>query len=137
MNTTPTDSAELVRALEELALPAGGFLHRHHLQAAWWMLGEAGLLATLERFPEALRRFAAHHGEHDLYHETITWYFLLLVNERREQLEPGHNWSAFEAANKDLFQPARVALEAAYTKPCLESDLAKRTFVLPARAGLL
>src|ERR671924_257817 len=30
----------------------------------------------------ALRRFAAHHGKHGLYHETVTAAFLALIHQR-------------------------------------------------------
>ena len=39
-------------------------------------------LEGIRRFSEGLERFAAASGKPGLYHETITWAFLLLIGER-------------------------------------------------------
>ena len=136
----PKPSAEplldkLVEDLESLNLPEQDFGHRQHVQAAWMMLELDGLVPTLERFPRAIRRFAEHHGASGLYHETITWYFLLLVNERREQLPAGHAWQDFEDECPDLLTGARRKLLSVYSESRLDSDLARRVFLLPDRAA--
>ncbi|HKF51942.1 MAG TPA: hypothetical protein VKB26_06495 [Candidatus Acidoferrales bacterium] len=39
-------------------------------------------LEALQRFSSSLMRFAAAHGTPQLYNETITWAFVLLIRER-------------------------------------------------------
>jgi len=88
------------------------------------------------RFCSGLRRFAEAHGKSALYHETITWAYLALVNERRAN-GTGGDFDAFAAANPDLLQGGMQALLALYDRETLGSELAKRAFVLPgARPGV-
>jgi hypothetical protein len=57
-----------------------------------------GLLDTLARFPAALRRFAEAHGVGRIYHETVTWTFLALINEGLERMSRDCSFAAFIAA---------------------------------------
>ena len=78
----PDDEA-LLDGFESARLPADAFGHAEHLRAAFLYLarhpdfGEAAV-----RFRSALRRFAAAKGVPDRYHETLTWAYLALINER-------------------------------------------------------
>ena len=85
------------------------------------------------RFCSSLRRFAEAHGKHGLYHETITWAYLALVNERRDA-SPGDDFSAFAAANPDLFDKDSGVLLALYDRETLRSERARRVFLLPRRS---
>ena len=97
-----------------------------------------------ELMATSLRRFAAHHGKHGLYHETITAAFLALIHQRMaEDLgELGEkialagaqalDWERFAASHPDLF--ASDLLARYYSKDILRSDLARHCFVLP-KAG--
>ena len=123
----------LLDGLERLSLEEGEFHHRQHVQAAWALLEECDLSAALERFPRAIRRFARSVGASDLYHETITWLYLMLIHERRELLDQGHDWSTFAEHNADLLSDHRALLARFYSRATLESDLARRAFVLPDR----
>src|SRR5467141_3825355 len=79
------DDEDLLDGLESARLRAGDFGHREHVRAAFLYLrrhpdfGEAAV-----RFRTALRRFAAAHGVPDRYHETVTWAYLALINERAQ-----------------------------------------------------
>jgi hypothetical protein len=72
-------------------------------------------------------------GKPGLYHETITWAYVLLVNERREA--PGtEDWPAFAARNPDLLAWRPSLLETRYYRGAtLWSDRARRVFVMPDR----
>ncbi|HEY2747884.1 MAG TPA: hypothetical protein VGL86_24850, partial [Polyangia bacterium] len=96
--------ARLVAAFEDCTLPATEFHHRQHLQVAWWLLGVEPPLAAMARFVASLRRYAAHIGKPELYHETITWAYLLLVNERLERGGRGRSWDEFARAHPELFE---------------------------------
>ncbi len=126
---TPLEASDF-QALEAGTIPAEEFHHRQHVRMAWIYLRIFSPLEALERFPSALQRFARLNGKPDLYHETVTWAYLFLINERLRQ-EPGLSWEEFEARNPDLMQWKGGILEELYEQERLSSDLAKRVFVLP------
>ncbi len=77
------------------------FHHRDHVRLAWAYLELEPPVRALDRFVSALKAFAASRGKPDLYHETITWAFLLLIQERRAT-SPAGDFDAFALANADL-----------------------------------
>ena len=87
----------LFEAFVSTALPAGQFHHEQHLRVAWLFVRRHGMPAALGEFSEAIKRFAAAKGAHGLYHETITWAFLLIIGERQAR-QPAETWPAFAAA---------------------------------------
>ena len=125
--------AEFVRAFENCALPPGSFHHADHVRLAWLYLRDKPFAAALEAFCVGLRRFAASVGKPGLYHETITWFYLLLIRERRARLAAGHAWEEFAAANADLLDWKNSILKKHYREETLQSDFARRVFVLPDR----
>jgi hypothetical protein len=56
------------------------FHHRDHLQLAWIQIRRLGLLRASEAVTAAIRRFAARHGHGDRYHETMTRFWLRVVD---------------------------------------------------------
>src|SRR5438445_12445152 len=82
------------------------------------------LIEAIERFTTSLQRFASHHGVPGLYHETITWAYLLLIHERMQREGAPKNWESFRAANLDLFDRRPSILERYYGPETLSSDLA-------------
>jgi hypothetical protein len=78
-----------------------------------------------------LKRFAAAQGKPDRYHETITWAFLLLIRERIARARRTQRWEEFAAGNADLFVWKGGVLATLYRPETLDSDLARRTFILP------
>ena len=55
-------------------------------------------------FCGGLRRYVRSLGKADRYHETITWAFLALVNER-QAARPFERFEDFAAANPDRLEP--------------------------------
>lgn len=94
-------------------------------------------LEGIRRFSEGLERLAAASGKRGLYHKTITWVFLLLIRERiaRTLQRRGRlpSWDEFATDNKDLLRGKHHVLKEYYRDETLESDLARKTFVLPDR----
>ena len=123
----------LLRAFEDGSLAPSAFRHRHHVRMAWILLERRPVLDVLACFRAGLRRLAAAAGNPGLYHETITWAYVLLVNERRAA--PGaEGWPAFAARNPDLLLWKPSLLEARYYREeTLWSERARETFVLPDR----
>jgi hypothetical protein len=127
------DDASLVARFEDGTLPASEFGHREHLRVAWLYLREAPFEAAAPRFCNNLRRFAAALGKADRYHETITWAYLVLVNERLRAEGSPPDFTAFACENPDLFDHEKGALAAYYDEATLRSAQARRAFVLPRR----
>jgi hypothetical protein len=127
MQMTDTDFAD---SFERCEIPSDSFHHRDHVRLAWVYLREMQLLDALARFTTSLKRFAAHNGHPGLYHETITWAYLLLIHERMER-KPVAEFETFEATNPDLFAWKPSILDRYYDRETLDSDLARRTFLMP------
>jgi hypothetical protein len=129
---TDISDGELVERFLDTSLPAPAFSHAQHVRCAWLFVRRHGMPQALEAFPAALRRFAEAKGATGLYHETITWAFLLVIHERQER-SPAADWPAFAAANSDLLAWKPSVLDRLYAADTLASDFARRTFVMPDR----
>jgi hypothetical protein len=121
---------ELFDRFVDASLPAGEFHHQQHVQVAWRFVQKYGMPNALAEFSTAIKRFADAKGATGLYHETITWAFLLLIAERQARA-PAGTWEQFEAANPDLLVWKPSILERYYSRELLASELAKRTFLMP------
>ena len=130
-----SDSA-LVEGFLDTSLPVEAFHHAQHVRCAWLFVQRHGMPGALEAFPAALRRFADAKGATRLYHETITWAFLLVIHERQQRLQSG-DWPAFAEANADLLAWKPSVLDRLYTAETLASDLARQTFVMPDRLSVI
>jgi hypothetical protein len=123
----------MIRQFEEGTLPAELFRHEDHVKVAFYYLREYPILEVLERFPRLLMRLAAALGKPDLYHQTITWAFLLLIEERMAKSQEHPTWEEFAAANADLLDWKSSVLKKYYEEKTLNSALARRMFLLPDR----
>jgi hypothetical protein len=134
MTDTLTD-ADFIRSFEDCTLPNSAFHHRDHVRLGWLYLRRHPPLEALARFADGLKRFATANGHPGLYHETITWAYLLLIHERMARGgEP--TWEEFAARNPDLLVWKPSILERYYAPETLGSELARRIFVMPDRAPL-
>src|SRR5580658_2389008 len=114
---------ELQRQFEDCSLPLDRFRHRVHIQIAFMYLRKYPMLDVLRRFPEALKRYAAAHGKVGLYHETITWAYILLIHERMTRAGQAQTWEEFAATNEDLLTWSGTILRKYYRDETLSSDL--------------
>lgn len=121
---------DLLDRFVDTTLPADQFHHQQHVNVAWLFVRTYGMPAALQEFTTAIKRFADAKGATGLYHETITWAFLLLIAERQAR-RPAATWEEFAAANGDLLVWKPSILERYYSKELLTSDLARRTFLMP------
>jgi hypothetical protein len=121
---------DFIGAFERLEISGDNFHHRQHVRLAWCYLQRYELVEALARFRSALKAFANHLGVPNLYHETITFAYLLLINDRmaRESVE---SFEEFARINEDLFAWKPSILERYYSKETLESELARKTFLFP------
>jgi hypothetical protein len=122
---------ELIEQFETGDTPANTFHHADHVRLAFEYLRRYPALDALEKFCFALKRFAAAQGKATLYHETITWAYLLLIRERIARAGCAQSWEEFEEQNPDLLVWKGGLLEGFYRKETLASDLARATFLFP------
>jgi hypothetical protein len=98
---------QFLRALESCALSADEFGHAGHVRACYLYLRSAGFASALDRISSVLRRYA--------------------LVERGD----GGTWEKFAQQNPELF--AADLLLNFYPRALLESDKARRLFILPRR----
>jgi hypothetical protein len=120
---------ELRTRFENLTLAPQDFPHREHVRLAWTYLCDDPLLDVLRIFPENLRRFAESAGKPGLYHETVTWAYLMIIAERIDRCGERVSWQRFIEMNPDLL--GKELLERYYDKEALASDEARRRFLFP------
>ncbi len=118
---------------EKCTLPNGSFHHADHVKMAFLYLQDYPPLEALSRFSSALMRFAAAQGKPNLYNETITWGFVLLIRERMARAGSPQSWAEFSVSNADLLLWDNNILKKYYFSETLSSELAKRVFLFPDR----
>ena len=127
------DDEELIRLFEAGEVPSEGFHHREQVRAGWWYLRHHPFPEALARFSAALRRFAVAQGKPELFHETITTAYMLLINERLAGMPANETWDQFAAAHPDLLVWRPSVLARYYRTETLASERARRTFLMPDR----
>lgn len=108
------------------------FHHHDHVRLAYELLGRDPFDVALACFMNGIRRIAAAAGHPTKVHMTITVAFLAAIAERQAH-DPVTTWDEFVARNPELVDKA--FLRRWYTSEELNSDLARRTFVLPRPLG--
>jgi hypothetical protein len=127
------NDSEWMEAFERCTLPIGTFHHAEHVRMAFLYVQKFAPLEALARFSSDLTRFATAHAKSNLYNETITWAFLLLVRERLARGKSGRTWAEFAASNADLLRWDENILKKYYRPETLTSELAKNVFLFPDR----
>lgn len=133
--TAETTDAAFLASFEACTLPGAAFHHRDHVRLGWLYLRRHPPLEALTRFADGLKRFAAANGHPGLYHETITWAYLLLIHERIARGAETAAFDDFAAANPDLLGWKPSILDRYYSAETLGSELARRVFVMPNLAS--
>ncbi|MGA3239128.1 MAG: hypothetical protein ABSG03_22855 [Bryobacteraceae bacterium] len=125
---------EFLASFEDGSLANESFHHADHIRMAFLYLRRYPALEALQRFSASLVRFAAAKGKPELYHETITWAYLLLIRERLARAGRQQTWTEFAAGNPDLLSWKDNVLQKYYRGETLSSDLARSTFLFPDKA---
>ena len=121
--------AEFLRALESCELPEQQFGHAGHVRSAYLYLQLGDFATALLRLRRSIRAYAASLGQLGRYHETMTVAYLALIQQHIGERGDGGGWSGFAQANPELLQHG--LLLRFYPQAQLESDLARRLFLLP------
>ena len=121
-------NCDIIRRFENDTLAE--FHHTDHVRLAYAYLSEHPPLLALQKFSEALQRFAAARGKTQLYHETITHAYFFLIRERIARTG-APDWEQFALRNPDLLAWKDGILGRYYHRQTLDSDLARAVFVFP------
>ncbi len=127
--------ADFIRALEDCTLAEEEFHHAGHVRAAYLYLRSGDFVDGLGRMRRAIRNYARSLGKPDRYHETITVAYVALIQQVLYERGGGGGWTEFARGAPELFE--RGLLLKYYSRAQLESDLARRIFVLPGGEPLL
>jgi hypothetical protein len=130
--TPQRDEGRLLAGFLDGSFPGDQFHHEQHVHVAFLFVRRHRMPQALDAFSTALKAFALAKGMPKLYHETITWAYLLLIAERVAKA-PVTGWDEFAAANGDLLKWKPSVLDRYYTSDTLWSELARTTFVMPDR----
>lgn len=123
---------ELIAAIDAKSLPLSAFTHTEHVHLAWSCLRRWPLLLAMREFRRLLSAYATHNGKPNLYHETVTFAYLLLVHERMAHTPQVTEWSAFSREHADLLSWRNGPFFKLYPAEILTDPAARAHFVLPA-----
>jgi hypothetical protein len=123
----------LVLAFETATIDPARFHHREHLRVAWCYLSALPVEDALARYVHHLRRLTIALGAADKFHATMTWAYVVLLNDAMARA-PEASFDELLATNPALLDHRAGALYEHYDRAQLGSDDARRRFVLPRRA---
>jgi hypothetical protein len=121
---------EFCSAFESCELSNEYFHHRDHIRLAWIYLNRYGSEEAVPRISAAIRRFAAHHGKSDKYHETVTVAWMRVL----EQAPHCASFDELVTANPHFL--SKDYLREFYSDSLLSSDAARTRFVEPDKNPL-
>jgi hypothetical protein len=132
LDSTSAGGGDLLAAFESGTLDPAQFDHRLHLSLAWTYLQRDGFPAGALRFRQHLQAYVAAVGAEGKYHETITWAYLVLLNEELSLRSPaGEPFDTMIQRRPDLLDHRNGAIARCYSKSQLDSPAARRVFLLP------
>ena len=115
---------------ECLEVDPESFDHAAHVYVAWELVTTYPLAEAIQRYSDTLKRLTRALNIEGKYHETITWYFMILIAERQSTVQAA-NWEAFVEVNPDLLNDGKTLLESRYSADRLWSEQARKQFLLP------
>ena len=121
-----------IRSFENGSIDPEQFDHEAHIFVAWLYLQDYDLKDAISRFCAALRRLTIKLGMESKYHQTLSWFFMILIAERMAASD-ADDWQAFRQQNQDIFARQPSIVSAYYSGDRLDSALARKQFLLPDR----
>lgn len=119
-----------IQLLESGNIDPADFNHTAHIYVGWCYLQRLDIIDAIERFRAALRRLTIKLGVPGKYNETITWFFMLMIAEKRRG-RAANDWAYFHDSNPELVGSASVILQRYYSQDRLTSATARELFLLP------
>jgi hypothetical protein len=128
---TENEIEAVVRGFEACKTGKDGFPHSSHLTVAAWYLHHENLDQATERMRNGLFRFLDHHAVgRQKYHETLTVFWMRVVGQFMERLDP--KLAVLEVVNRvtENFGNSRLPFEY-FSADRLNSEEARKTWVDP------
>ena len=123
---------DVLDAFESGSLDPARFTHREHLSVAWKYLQRDGFPEGALNFRRHLQAYVTKVGAAAKYHETITWAYLVLLNEEMSlRSPPGEAFDTMIKRRPDLLDHRGGAIARCYSKAQLDLPEARRVFLLP------
>jgi hypothetical protein len=127
-----TEIAALVSAFENATIPASEFTHAAHIAVALSYLATFSPEQALERMREKIRAFAAHHRVGNLYHETLTTFWMRLLEHVAGTSDVDLPlWRRINLIVEDWTK--RRPVEAHYSTELIKSQAARDKWIPPDR----
>ena len=127
---TDDEVATLVRAFGSATIPASEFSHAAHIAVALSYLETFSPEQALQRMREKIRSFAAHHGVSNLYHETLTTFWMRLLEHVTSASDIDLPlWRRINLIVEHWTQ--RRPVEAHYSRELIRSKAAREKWVPP------
>ena len=121
-------------SMENLTLDEKLFNHTQHVRLGWiYLKREGSLERALEQVRNVIIRFAAYHGAPGRYHETITKFYLIIIDKFASNTE---TWQDFKALNQAILENAKPMIFTHYSEKLIASDKARSEWVEPDRLSL-
>jgi hypothetical protein len=134
MSQAGLDVDAVLEQFEGCTLLPSRFSHRLHLALAWRYLQRDGFPEGAVHFRKHLANYVRSVGATTKYHETITWAYLVLLNEEMTlRSSPHESFDSMIQRRPDLLDHRSGALAACYPKDQLDTTDARNVFVLPRR----
>lgn len=122
------DDRAFLERLEACQFQNAGFHHYDHLRAAWSYIQCVGVDGAIGKVEQSIRSFAAHHGQPEKFHVTLTTLWVKLVNAHAAR-HPHPAFASFIAEHPRLLEkdlPLRF-----YSRTQLFSDAARMRWIEP------
>src|ERR1700737_5004790 len=130
--SSDAEVAALVKAFESATIPASQFKHTAHIAVALSYLNDLPPEEALARMREKIRDFAAHHGVSNLYHETLTTFWMRLLEHVASTSDVDLPlWRRINLIVEDWTK--RRPVDAHYSRELIMSQTARDKWVPPDR----
>jgi hypothetical protein len=130
-----SEVAALVRAFEDATIPAAEFTHVAHIAVAVSYLKKSPPDQALERMRNKIRAFAAHHGISGLYHETLTTFWMRLLDHVARTYDV--DLPLWRRINLIVERwGSRRPVDAHYSRELIASPAARESWIPPDRLPL-
>jgi len=123
------NDVDFLQGIHDGSLPGSELRHRGHLRLAWLLLGRHSLDDASEIVCRALKNYAQAQGAPDRYHETLTRFWMRIVNHAME-LAP------VAESTDELVERFPILLEKGlpyrhWSRDCFDSAEARKSWVPP------
>ncbi|MEO7912578.1 MAG: hypothetical protein ABIV47_23255 [Roseiflexaceae bacterium] len=122
--------AQLVHAFEAATLAPQQFDHHAHMTVALWYLSQLPFAEATTVMRTNIQHFAASHQQNQLYHETITGFWMRLLRHILDRAEPNQPFAELVYRTITTWGSMEVFFRH-YSRECAFSAEARQHWVEP------